>query len=87
MRTSIVKLALFSLLIIIQTNLFAQLVVTNNGNVQTLVQSTFVGTGVAISNITYAGQPINLGSFNCSTCNFGLSEGVILSTGDPSGRM
>ena len=84
MRTSIVKLAFFSFLLIIQTNLFAQLIVTNNGNAQTLVPSTFVGTDVTVSNITYAGQPINLGSFNCSTCNFGLSEGLILSTGNPS---
>ena len=82
MRTSIVKLALFSSLLFQQFNLFAQMSVDTSGTPQSLVQNILTGSDVTVSNITYTGNLLSKGYFNCTACNIGLNEGVILSTGD-----
>ncbi len=53
-------------------------------NVQTpgnLVQNVLLGSGVTVSNITYNGLPTSIGYFTANVINFGLSEGVVLTTG------
>lgn len=65
----------------------AQLVVNYGITVQNLVENVLLGGGVTVSNVTFNGQPagqsfIQIGSFNGSGCNVGLSQGVFLCTGD-----
>ncbi|TNE99943.1 MAG: hypothetical protein EP322_02290, partial [Bacteroidetes bacterium] len=53
-------------------------------NVQTpgnLVQNVLLGSGVTVSNITYNGLPTSIGYFTANVINFGLSEGVVMTTG------
>lgn len=43
---------------------------------------TLVGPGVAISNVTYVGDPIGAGSFTGGTASVGFDAGVTLASGD-----
>ena len=68
--------------IIVPKKALSQIQVSNSQTVQTLVNDYFAGDGVIISNITYTGQPISMGSFtNANTTNIGMDAGTILSTG------
>ena len=46
-----------------------------------LVQNVLLGSGVTVSNITYNGSPIAIGQFTANINNFGLSEGIVMTTG------
>lgn len=66
---------------------FAQLQVDNTQTPTDLVQNILAGQGVQISNVTFNGAPGNtinsqIGSFNGTTSNIGLSNGIIMCTGD-----
>ncbi|MBI1289082.1 MAG: hypothetical protein GC178_16065 [Flavobacteriales bacterium] len=61
---------------------YAQLVVDNTMTPQQLVQDVLLGQGVVVSNITYTGAAVQSGYFDGSNSNVGISEGVILSSGD-----
>lgn len=65
----------------------AQLVVTNTQTPAQLVQNILLGGGVSASNITFNGLPANtiteqVGFFNSANANVGITEGLILATGN-----
>jgi gliding motility-associated-like protein len=55
--------------------------VTTASPAASLVQNVLLGSGVTVSNINYNGAPIAIGSFTANVNNFGLSSGVVLTTG------
>jgi len=59
---------------------FGQLV-TSSQSASALVQNVLLGSGVTVSNISYNGAPIAIGSFTANGTNLGLSSGVVLTTG------
>src|SRR5690606_211312 len=64
----------------------AQLVVNGGQTANALVQNVLLGGGVAVSNITFNGQPGNavfeqLATFNSANANVGIGTGVLLATG------
>lgn len=46
-----------------------------------LVQNVLLGSGVTVSNIQYNGAPAAIGSFTANVNNFGIAEGIVLTTG------
>ena len=68
--------------ILISGSLHAQLQVVNNPNTIQLVNN-FILSGVSASNIAFTGAPNAIGSFtNGNSTNIGLSDGIVLTTGD-----
>ena len=67
-------------LLFAQSFLNAQLTTTQSSPAA-LVQNVLLGSGVTVSNINYNGLPIAIGSFTANINNFGLSEGVVMTTG------
>jgi gliding motility-associated-like protein len=65
----------------------AQLTVDNNtpnDNPVLLIDDILLGGGVIASNHSYMGDSIQIGYFDGSNSNLGLSSGIVLSTGDIS---
>lgn len=74
------------LLLVLAADTKAQLVVTNTLTPAQLVQNVLLGSGVTVTNITFNGGPANtiteqVGFFNSTNANVGLTEGIILATG------
>jgi gliding motility-associated-like protein len=71
---------LLFILLLFPTAVFSQLTtsIQTPGNV---VQNVLLGPGVTVSNINYSGHPAAIGSFNANINNFGLSSGVVITTG------
>lgn len=64
----------------------AQLTVQNTITPIDLVNNILVGQGVTVSNVTFNGQPANvvneqMGAFDGTNSNIGLSNGIVLATG------
>lgn len=59
---------------------FGQLI-TAQGPAGTLVQNTLLGNGVTVSNITYNGAAIALGTFTANGTNLGMASGIVMTTG------
>lgn len=55
--------------------------VTSGSTAGNLVQNVLLGTGVTVSNITFNGAGMALGSFTATGTNLGLNSGVIITTG------
>jgi len=47
-----------------------------------MVTNTLIGPGLATSNITFTGNPNQIGTFNAGTSNIGLPLGIVMSSGD-----
>lgn len=65
-------------------SLRAQLVVApppGGNNYLQLIQNSFIGGGVTVSNVTYNGLPTQIGSFSGNT-NMQLNSGIIMCTGN-----
>jgi len=81
------RLILLPLIILPQLSR-AQLVVDNTTNTPTwLVQNVLAGAGVTVSNVTLNGVPATtvsntIGSFNGTASNIGLSDGMIMGSGN-----
>lgn len=60
---------------------FSQLTTSTAQTPGQLVEDVLVGNGVAVSNITYNGDPDAIGSFNATNTNLGLNSGIVLTTG------
>jgi len=61
----------------------AQIGISNtvpNNNVTNLVQNVLVGSGVAVSNISFSGNSQQIGAFN-SGSSIGMSSGIVMSSG------
>jgi gliding motility-associated-like protein len=77
------KISLSILLLSIAFIVNAQLTVTSGILTPAqYVQNVLVGSGVTVSNVNYYGHPSQIGEFNGVTSNIGLSDGLILSSGD-----
>lgn len=61
--------------------LLSQITVNNSQTPQQLVQNILLGQGVQVSNITFSGDPLQIGSFSGNS-SMGLSSGLILASGD-----
>jgi len=60
----------------------AGLEITQNSNIIDLVKNVLFGNACGdVSNITYNGHPGAIGSFSNGQTNLGLSDGIVLSTG------
>ena len=46
-----------------------------------VVQNVLLGPGVTVSNVYYSGSANAIGSFNANINNFGLTSGVVITTG------
>ncbi len=74
-------IAVFSMFSLNQAS--AQLVVDTTMTPEQLVQNILVGTGVTVSNVSYSGEPSQIGSFEDGEyTNLDLSDGVILTSGN-----
>ncbi|MCC6600918.1 MAG: choice-of-anchor L domain-containing protein [Crocinitomicaceae bacterium] len=61
-----------------------QLNINNAVNATDGVQNVLLGTGVTVSNISFVGSSDQIASFNCSNCNLGIQNGLVMSTGNAS---
>lgn len=59
---------------------FGQLTTTSQ-SAASLVQNVLLGSGVTVSNISFNGSPIAIGSFTAGGTNLGLNSGIIMTTG------
>ena len=73
----------FCSLFCLNTSLFAQIEV-NNATTPEEAVDILLGEGVDALNITFSGDPEQIGSFNGINSNLGLDEGMIMGTGDVS---
>lgn len=55
--------------------------ITNPSSPAGLVQNVLLGNGVTVSNITFNGSPISIGSFTAAGTNLGLASGIVMTTG------
>ena len=74
------KLSLSLILLLLSCVINGQLIVTQTTPAQAL--ATLLGGGVVVSNITFNGDPTQIGTFDGSLSNIGLADGVIISSGD-----
>jgi len=75
------------IVVLLLTTMFSvqsQITVTTGTPVNTLVQNVLVGQGVTVTNVTYSGNANAIGHFTTggTPSNLGLTEGIILSTGN-----
>jgi gliding motility-associated-like protein len=64
-------------------DLNCQVVIDNSVDAAAGVQNVLVGNGVTASNITFQGNNAQVGSFTCSgSCNLGISNGLVLGSGN-----
>lgn len=77
----LVKIALVCSTSILSLDSFAQLTTSTAQTPTQLVEDILVGSGVAVSNVTYNGFAEALGSFNGTNTNLGLNSGIVLTTG------
>lgn len=60
----------------------AQMVIDNTLTPTQLVEDVLLGEGVVVSNITFAGDPQQIGYFDATNANFPIPEGIVMSSGD-----
>ena len=60
----------------------AQVLIDQTFSIEEYVNDVLLGTGVAASNITYIGDPVQLGKMDDSTGVFSLESGLVLSSGN-----
>ncbi len=83
MRTTLHPAFVLVLTLIFSLPIQAQLIVDNTTFTnQQLVQDVLVGTGIQTSNVTFSGDPIQIGYFDGTGSNLGMNAGVMLATGD-----
>ena len=63
-------------------NVQAQMIIDNTQTPTQLVQDVLLGQGVVVSNITYTGDPMQIGYFNAANAVFPISEGIVMASGD-----
>ena len=66
-------------------NNHAQITISNANpynNSNHIINNVLLGGGVSANNVTYQGDPIQVGFFNAINSNLGIDSGVVLSTGD-----
>ena len=61
---------------------FAQIKIDTSFSASYLVNEILIGKGVLVGNVTYKGTRYSMGLFSDETSQVGISEGIILSTGN-----
>ena len=59
-----------------------QIVIDATPTAADLVTNTLIGQGLVTSNITFSGDPAQIGFFNGIASNIGLDSGVVMSSGN-----
>ncbi len=81
MRTLLYKIIFIAILLLIRTNVSAQLQITSANNAVQLAQK-LVGDGVIISNVSFTGSLQMAGFFyNNGGTNIGIDSGIVLTSG------
>lgn len=62
----------------------AQITVQTGQAASSLVQNVLIGNGVSAFNVTFSGDPNQIGSFNAAGSNIALPTGIVMSSGDVS---
>jgi gliding motility-associated-like protein len=75
------KILFFATYFMIGLTVDAQLITSTSMTPTQLIENILVGSGVAVSNVTYTGSSDAVGSFDGTGCNIGLNNGIILTTG------
>ncbi|MFT5858549.1 MAG: gliding motility-associated-like protein [Flavobacteriaceae bacterium] len=70
-----------SLLILPLTSFGQGLITSTAQAAPALVQNILLGSGVTVSNISYNGAAVAIGSFDGTACNVGLASGIVMTTG------
>jgi hypothetical protein len=76
---------LFAVMLTVQTQ--AQLVVDNTQPAEQIIEDVFLANGIFVSNIVYNGDAINIGAFDGSSTSLGLSNGIVMGSGDVTGAI
>ncbi|MCW5908676.1 MAG: choice-of-anchor L domain-containing protein [Chitinophagales bacterium] len=71
----------FALLLCSCGSAYSQIAVTTNNNGAQLAQ-ILSGNGVTISNVQMNCPAMAAGTFTCTNCNVGMSQGIVLTSGD-----
>ena len=74
----------FGLGILLSLTTQAQVTIDQNFTIEEYVNTVLLGDGVSASNITYIGDPIQVAKMTDESGNFSVSEGLVLSCGDPN---
>lgn len=74
------RILTLTILLLSSFALNAQLVTSISGATN-LVQNVLLGSGVTVSNISYNGASVALGSFTANGTNLGINSGVVITTG------
>ncbi len=72
--------ALIYIALLLPTVGFGQLT-TSIQSASSLVQNVLLGSGVTVSNVNYSGPSSAIGSFTANVNNFGLTSGIVITTG------
>ncbi len=80
-----IKKLLFIALIAVQNTAYSQLTTQSApantyGDPVWLVNNVLSGNGVTISNITFDGEPLQIGFFDGSNSNIGINSGIVMAT-------
>lgn len=62
----------------------AQITVQTGQAASSLVQNILIGNGVSAFNVTFSGDPDQIGTFNAAGSNIALPSGIVLSSGNVS---
>ena len=82
------KIVLFTLLVCLFVSVNAQLTVTTGALTPTqYVQNVLIGGGVTVSNVTFTGNPNQVGEFDGTNTTIGIGPGLILGSGDVNGAI
>ena len=65
-------------------SLVAQVTIDQAFTIEEYVNDVLLGDGVSASNITFIGEPIQVAKMTDESGNFSVSEGLVLSCGDPN---
>lgn len=77
------SLLLLGVLLVSFQQVFGQLTVSvGTLTPQQMVQNVLVGNGVQVFNITFSGDPNQIGTFNSNGSNIALPSGIVMSSGD-----
>lgn len=71
----------FLALTLISFSGLSQIIIDNTQTPVQLVTNTLVGPGITTSNITFNGDPIQIGRFYENTSNIGLDSGIVITSG------
>jgi hypothetical protein len=79
------RLITSTLLLLVPHIAFSQLFIDNSVNATNGVENVLLGEGVTASGITFGGASEQIGAFECNGCNLGISNGLVMGSGNVDG--